>query len=300
MSSKRTLFGQVANQPGDTGGMPRAQLPMVTQAMTAVDEAGVPIVPGNESMSVLQRLAAGAAPQPVAGNTISAMMAGHGPAVEIELTQHTLPTDNLDSRLVLLGNADSPQAAAFRVLRHHLLEHRRPQVVVVTSPRDGDGKTTTAINLALALAECGRAKVLLIDANLRRPEIASVLRFVPPWCFAEQLAAHRHQPMLPWSMIEIPQLWVHVAAVNLASKHTNLVDAPAFAIALERLRTAKYDHIVIDGPSILGGAEVNLIQDAADGVVLALRSGRSNARDIRAAIDQITPAKIFGSVLLDA
>ena len=34
---------------------------------------------------------------------------------------------------------------------------------------------------------------------------------VPPWCFAEQLAAHRHQPMLPWSLIEIPQLWLHVA-----------------------------------------------------------------------------------------
>ena len=299
MSSKRTLFGQVVNPPGESG-MPRAQLPMVTQAMTAVDEAGVPIVSGNEGLSVLQRLAAGAALQPAAGNTISAIMAGNGPTAEIELTQHTLPNDQIDSRLVLLGDADSPQAAAFRVLRHHLLEHRRPQVIVVTSPRDGDGKTTTAINLALALAECGRAKVLLIDANLRRPEIASVLRFVPPWCFAEQLAAHRHQPMLPWSMIEIPQLWLHVAAVNMASKHTNLVDAPAFAIALERLRTAKYDHIVIDGPSILGGAEVNLIQDAADGVVLALRSGRSNARDLRAAIDQITPAKIYGSVLLEA
>ncbi|MBP9085855.1 MAG: CpsD/CapB family tyrosine-protein kinase [Kofleriaceae bacterium] len=298
MSSKRTLFGQVANPAGANTGMPRPHLPMETIAMAAVDEAGVPIIPGSESPAGLQRL--GAAPQPTAGNTISAIMAGNAPTVEIELTQHTLPTDQVDGRLVLLGNADSPQAAAFRVLRHHLLEHRRPQVIVVTSPRDGDGKTTTAINLALALAECGRAKVLLIDANLRRPEIASVLRFVPPWCFAEQLAAHRHQPMLPWSMIEIPQLWLHVAAVNMASKPTNLVDAPAFAIAMERLRTARYDHIVIDGPSILGGAEVNLIQDAADGVVLALRSGRSNARDIRNAIDQITPAKIFGSVLLEA
>jgi Mrp family chromosome partitioning ATPase len=302
MSAKRTLYGQAPAKPGDSGDLPRAQLPLVTQAMAAVDESGG-VVSNHDASSVLQRLAAANA-APVAyqgaGNTMSSLVPTSGPAVEIELTQHTLPNDSIDGRLVLLGSADSPRAAAFRVLRHHLLEQRRPQVVVVTSPRDGDGKTTTAINLALALAECGRAKVLLLDANLRRPQVASVLRVVPPWCFAEQLAAHRHQPMLPWSLIEIPQLWLHVAAVNLQAKHANLVDAPAFAIALERLRTAKYDHIVIDGPSVLGGADVNLIQDAADGVVMTLRAGRSNARDLRAAIDQITPAKIFGSVLLDA
>ncbi len=101
---------------------------------------------------------------------------------EIELVQHEIPRDSaLDSRLVLLAEPDSKQAAAFRVLRHHVLGAGHPQVIAVSGPHDGCGKTTVAANLAMALAECGRAQVLLVDANLRNPKIASSMRFVPPW-----------------------------------------------------------------------------------------------------------------------
>ncbi|MEZ4366436.1 MAG: hypothetical protein R2939_09135 [Kofleriaceae bacterium] len=68
-----------------------------------------------------------------------------------------------------------------------------------------------------------------------------------------------------------------------------LLDAPAFAIAMDRLRLAGYDHIVVDTPPVLGGAEVNLIQDAVDGVVLALRARTSTARDLRRAVEQLSP-----------
>jgi Mrp family chromosome partitioning ATPase len=222
-----------------------------------------------------------------------------GPPPEIGLTQHHLPgEEDPDPRLALLVDPDSERAAAFRVLRHHLLELGRPQVVVVSSPLAGDGKTTTALNLALALAECGRAKVLLAEAHLRRPALANVFKLLPPWCFAEQLAAHRHQPMLPWSLIEIPQLWLHVAAVNPRIEKSQLLDAPAFAIAMERLRIAGYDHIVIDAGPVLGSADVNLMADAADAVVLALRAKRSTARDLRKAVDQLGATKVVGSVLV--
>lgn len=221
-----------------------------------------------------------------------------GPPPEIGLTQHHLPEDEIDRRLTLMLEPDSERSAAFRVLRHHLLEVGRPQCVIVSSPQPGDGKTTTALNLALALAECGRAKVLLVETHLRRPQLANVFKFVPPWCFAEQLAAHRHQPMMPWSLIEIPQLWLHVGAVNPRIEKTQLLDGPAFAIAMERLRLGGYDHIVVDAPPVLGSADVNLMADAADAVVLALRARRSTTRDLRRAIDQIGAAKVAGTVLV--
>ena len=221
-----------------------------------------------------------------------------GQAPEIGLTQHTLPDEKLDPRLVLIAEPDGARAANFRVLRHHLLEAGRPQVVVVSSPRQGDGKTMTAINLALALAECGRAKVLLVECHLRRPQLASIFRFVPPWCFAEQLEAHRHQPMLPWGMVDIPQLWLHVAAINPRITQTQLLDGPAFAIAMERLRLAGYDHIVVDAPPVLGSADVNLMADAADSVVFALWARRTTTRDLRRAIEQLGGNKIAGTVLL--
>ena len=288
--------------PSQDGGRRAAPMPLMTQPMDQLhrevlraaqfDGASTAVAadPGSPGQTVA--MAAARPELPLA--TVA-----HGQAPEIGLTQHSLPDETLDSRLVLVEAPDSPRAANFRVLRHHLLEAGRPQVVVVSSPRPGEGKTTTAINLALALAECGRAKVLLVEGNLRHPQLASVFRFVPPWCFAEQLASHRHQPMLPWSLIDIPQLWLHVAAVNPRSEQNQLLDAPAFAIAMERLRLGGYDHIVIDAPAVLGSADVNLMQDAADGVLLVLAARRSTARDLRQTIDQLTPARVLGTVLLE-
>jgi Mrp family chromosome partitioning ATPase len=221
-----------------------------------------------------------------------------GTPPQIDLTQHHLPEDHVDPRLQLLLDPDSERSAAFRVLRHHLLELGRPQVVIVTSPQAGDGKTTAAVNLALALAECGRAKTLLVETHVRRPQLTTVFQFVPPWCFAEQLAAHRHQPTMPWSLIDVPQLWLHVAAINPRTDQTQLLDGPAFAIAMERLRLSGYDHIVVDAPPVLGSADVNLMTDAADSVVFALRARRSNTRDLRRAIEQLGTNKIAGTVLL--
>jgi Mrp family chromosome partitioning ATPase len=222
-----------------------------------------------------------------------------GPPPEIGLTQHHLPDEPADPRLALVIDPDSERSAAFRVLRHHLLGVGRPQCVVVSSPQPGDGKTTTAVNLALALAECGRAKVLLVETNLRRPQLSGIFKFMPPWCFAEQLAAHRHQPMMPWSLIEIPQLWLHVGAINPRIEKSQLLDGPAFAIAMERLRLGGYDHIVVDAPPVLGSADVNLMTDAADAVVFALRARRSTTRDLRRAIEQLGAEKLAGTVLVE-
>ena len=68
---------------------------------------------------------------------------------------------------------------------------------------------------------------------------------------------------------------------------------------IQRLRLGGYDHIVIDAPSVVGSADVNLIQDAADGTLIVARSGRTTARGIRRAIDQLTPSHVLGTVLIE-
>jgi Mrp family chromosome partitioning ATPase len=315
--TKRGKYGDRPGRPDeelDVATRAGAPLPLVTHPMAAVRPESipglarqlahtVPLPPESERGGVLESARPTLEMQRVSPSALAPAreVRPTEPPPEIGLTQHHLPDDATpDPRLILHLEPDSERAAQFRVLRHHLLEVGRPQVVVVTSAKSGEGKTTAAINLALALAECGRAKVLLVETHLRRPQLAGVFRFVPPWCFAEQLAAHRHQPLLPWGLVDIPQLWLHVAAVNPRAEPTQLLDAPAFAIAMERLRLGGYDHIVIDAPPVSGTAEVNLLQDAADGVLLVARGRSTTARDLRRAIDQITSAKVLGTVLLES
>ncbi|HET7504852.1 MAG TPA: CpsD/CapB family tyrosine-protein kinase [Kofleriaceae bacterium] len=285
-----------------------APLPLLTQPMIAVDRREIeePAEHGsNPAMTridgPLQTIKLESASIALGKPTvmISPQVKPSGDAPQIDLTQHHLTEEKPDPRLTLMIDPDSERSAAFRVLRHHLLEIGRPQVVIVSSPQPGDGKTTTAVNLALALAECGRARTLLVETHVRRPQLTTIFKFVPPWCFAEQLAAHRHQPNMPWSMIDIPQLWLHVGAVNPRITQTQLLDGPAFAIAMERLRSAGYDHIVVDAPPVLGSADVNLMADAADSVVFALRARRSTTRDLRRAVDQLGPGKVAGTILLE-
>ncbi len=310
MSDKRVTqprFGEAQPKPGQARAAP---LPLLTQPMIPLAEESDPHAMQTRVDNPLQPNSAVQAAAvfssrtttmtamvaPAVGRTMSPSV--QGPPPEIGLTQHHLPDEKPDPRLTLVIEPDSERAAAFRVLRHHLLEIGRPQCVAVSSAGPGDGKTTTAVNLALALAECGRAKVLLVETHVRRPQLAGIFSLVPPWCFAEQLAAHRHQPMLPWSLIEIPSLWLHVAAINPRIEKTQLLDGPAFTIAMERLRLGGYDHIVVDGPPVLGSADANLMADAVDAVVLAVRAERTTARDLRRAIDQLGAQKVAGTVLV--
>ena len=60
---------------------------------------------------------------------------------------------------------------------------------------------------------------------------------------------------------------------------------------------ANYDHIVIDCPAVLGNADVNLIQDAADGVLLTAVIKKATTRDIQRSVEQLSPTKILGTAL---
>ena len=218
--------------------------------------------------------------------------------VELKVSSHQLGRE-LDPRLVLLHDPDSVRAASYRVLRHRLAEQGDPRVIAVSSARASEGKTTCAANLALALGECGRARVLLIEANLRSPSLAGLFGFRPPVCFAEQLDLHREQPQEPWSVVEVGPPNLHVAAVQPGTTRP-LLDGLAFGIAIDMLRRTGYDYIVVDTAPILGSADVNLVADFVDGVVLTAWARRSSTRDLQRAVEQLSPARLLGVTLLDA
>ncbi|MEZ4301691.1 MAG: CpsD/CapB family tyrosine-protein kinase [Polyangiaceae bacterium] len=204
----------------------------------------------------------------------------------------------LDPRLVMLTDPYSPRAEAYRTLRRKLSGPGAPKTIAITSAEPGEGKTSCAVNLALAFRETSNEKVLLIEANLRAPSLAKLFAFEPPVCFAKQMAKNRETDRSSWTVAEQFEP-LHVLAVDPASRTSPMMDPVAFANALEQLVEAGYDHIVIDTPPALGGSDVNLVADVTDGVVVVAWIRKSKKSQVKKAIDQLKPATILGVVTLD-
>jgi succinoglycan biosynthesis transport protein ExoP len=233
------------------------------------------------------------------------------------------PRPPFDERLVFWGRGESETAASFRLLRQRLIDRGDPHIMLCTSPDRGEGTTTLAINLALAFAELGKYRVLLIEASLRRAALGEVFGFKPPKGFDMQLERHRTHPEDPWVVVQIghtplyvlaaePRCCPHCAAVIAADAAkfcgmcgkevgdgaTSGLDAMTFSSAVQRFRSA-FDYLIVDAPPVLSSGEVNLIQDATDAVIFATRKGRSQARNLRRALDQVAPAPVAGVVLIE-
>lgn len=238
---------------------------------------------------------------PPAAEGVVAVLAERVDAVAVET--YTLPWNyGDDPRLIFLREPDSERAAAFRVLRYRL-EQAEPDVlsttvIAVTTPRPRQGATTTALNLALALSECNRARVCLLEGNLRRPALAKLLGYDPPMCLAERMASDRENPQQPFWVAEMPS-GLHVLAVRPTTPARSLVDGPAFASAVDALRRSGYRHIVVDGPEVMGIADMNLIEEVVDGVLLVAQGGATSGKDLQIAASQMNTKKLRGVVLLD-
>jgi len=269
---------------------------------------------------------------------------GRGPAAEpegraapVEITTALVPSEGdggicfvrfaprppFDERLVLWTEKDSPRAGSFRLLRQRLMERGDPRSVLCTSPRAGEGKTTLATNLALAFAELGRHRVLLVEANLRAAALGEIFGFKPPKGFGGQLLRHRTNPADPWVVVQIgnsplyvmagePRCCPHCSAViadearfcgmcgkSVPAGGGPALDAVTFASAVKRFREA-FDYIVVDAPAVLTGGDVNLIQDACEAILFATRSGHSESRNLRRAMEQVAPAQVMAVALIDS
>jgi Mrp family chromosome partitioning ATPase len=233
------------------------------------------------------------------------------------------PRPPFDDRLVFMQERGSETAAAFRLLRQRLIERNDPHIILCTSAGRHEGKSTLAANLAMAYAELGRHRVLLIEASLRVTALGEMFGFLPPKGFASQLAAHRSRPGDPWIVVQIGDAPLYVLAVEpracpscarvlaeLASFcpmcGTNVtavgasegLDGVAFSATIETFRQS-FDYLIIDAPPVLGSGEVNLMQDTADAIVFAARRGKTEAHELRRAIDQVAPAPVAAVALVD-
>ncbi len=203
--------------------------------------------------------------------------------------------DEVDPRLVMLAQPESARALAFRQLCADLLEKSVPRVLAVSSAAPNEGKTTCALNLALAFAE-RRRRVLVVDANFFEPEHAAIFGLdegIPT-------SACLELPWLdPYMIVELaPSL--HVATMPAHRTSAARFDTSSFAMLIDLLSGLGYDHLILDAPALDGTAAVTRVVATADAVLLTVRSGRTTNRGLRRAVEQVPASKLLGATLMDA
>lgn len=192
----------------------------------------------------------------------------------------------------------SKEAEAYRGVRTALYFSTHGQgckVIQVTSPNQGDGKSTLAANLAVSIAQSGKS-VLLVDADLRRPRIDMLFGIAQPIGFAAVLGGLAEVPEAI-SATTVPGLFA-LPAGPLPPNPAELLTAPRLREALEWMRE-RYEYIIVDTPPLLAVTDPGVVGPQVDGVILALRStkkGRVEAKRAKEVLDNLG-VNIFGVVL---
>jgi succinoglycan biosynthesis transport protein ExoP len=197
-----------------------------------------------------------------------------------------------------LGNVASPLSEAYFSIRTTLAfatVHGLPRSFVVTSTQPGEGKSTTALGLAIAIGRTGK-RVLLIDADMRSPSAHGLVRSDNSRGLSNLLTGDENFAS-------------HVVATELrgVSVLTSGPNPPSAAELLgsDRLQQVllrlqqSYDHLVIDGPPVLGLADAPLLGRAVEGAVFVIEASRTTLSTIRVAVERLRAVNshVFGAVV---
>ncbi len=205
----------------------------------------------------------------------------------------------VDDHLVSLVAPATFEAEQYRALRHAVEQLHKAhdlRVVAVSSPGVGDGKSITAINLAGALAQARDARVLLMDADLRRPSVARLLALggsdgpglvnaiLDPSLSLEQVA----RPRPPFNLSVIP-------AGQAPPSPYEVLKSPRLGELLDEAR-CRYDYILVDAPPLCTVQDCRVIAHWVDGFLLVVAAHHTPRRLVEEALNVVERSKVLGFI----
>ena len=208
------------------------------------------------------------------------------------------PSAKMQRARLMEFDGRSPASEAYRALRTALLlsaAGNPPKTILVTSVRMEEGKTTTATNTAISLAQLG-ASVLLIDCDLRKPSVHDVFGTSRNSGLSTYLARN----------VEIDAITQDLPGENLHMIPSGPIPPnPAELLSSERMKgllaqlSERYDHIVLDSPPLGSVTDAVILSTMVSGVILVVHGGRNSRHAVQRACHELSAvgARVFGIVL---
>jgi capsular exopolysaccharide synthesis family protein len=207
-----------------------------------------------------------------------------------------VPRIDPSSRMVLFTDPGSPGADRFRFLRMRLKELRsvaNVRSILITSPLPEDGKSTITLNLAIALAESGQKRVLVVEGDLRHPSIAARLGVPVQPGLAECLETGR-DPLALICRLR-PLDWFLLQAGRASNNPTELLHYSSLSETLKNLST-QFDWVLIDTPPVTPLTDAVILSKEADASLLVVRAGQTPKEPTEQALQLLGPNKVFGII----
>ncbi len=206
---------------------------------------------------------------------------------------------NPATAMIALEERHSPMAEAYRHLRTSLLfssAGKPPQTILVTSSQPSEGKTTTAINTAITLAQSD-VDVVLIDCDLRRPRLHSYFDLENTRGLTNYLSGEQDTEHLIKRCKGLPRLRV-ITSGPIPPNPAELLSSDEMKKLLQFLR-GRYKHVIIDSPPAISFTDAAILSTLVDGVVLVAMAGKSSIHLMRRFKQRLgnIGARIYGVVL---
>jgi capsular exopolysaccharide synthesis family protein len=206
----------------------------------------------------------------------------------------------LDPILVAAMDPGAPAAEQYRALRTRVAhaDHAAPvNVILVTSPGRGEGKSLTAANLGLTMAQDFQRRICIVDADLRHSRLRTLFGLPEGPGLADVLVG---RATLADALINLEEQQItFLPAGQLPAHPAELLGSTAMRRTIQTLRS-QFDRVIIDAPSAAPLADIGILTPLVDSVLLVVRAGVTTKPAIQEAASTIGHAKLLGVVLNDA
>jgi capsular exopolysaccharide synthesis family protein len=204
-----------------------------------------------------------------------------------------------NEKLPVLFSAYSFASEQFRLLAARLqqLQHARAaKSVLLTSCAEGDGKSLLVLNLALSLAQGGRQRILLLDGNLRKAALSSMLGIDSRPGLTNWYQTNRS---ISDSLYRISgqNVWA-MPAGNAPVDPLELVKSVRLPELLQTLNGA-FDWVLIDSPPLLPLADAEVLSRICEATIIVVRCNKSTKGTLKQALERVAPTKLVGLLLND-